>query len=392
VHADGSTQTKQLKTASRPRAPRLGEWEQAVPREMLDGSSDRFTQIEEPQSLEARRCDHGYGWYRIALKGSSRGRVLLPEGGDRLHLFRDGKLRAVLGNGPGATADPADLSLGGTLVVLADNLGRFDGGWRLGERKGLPSHLHTVKNIQLPKGKTGKERAPDPFTLGAFFEGLRRGEPGMVETQTWSLRQNSTRPVIVDVQGLPVPALLLVNDHPVGLVDPVLSGGGGRFTLQVNVELKRGTNALKLAAFEPLEEDARNHVRAYQSTKRLTEGAQWAFAPWKAPVDEAFEPLRRQSGAVPCWYRTNFRVTDASAPLWLRAQGLSKGQIYLNGRNVGRYFMTTQTRKHVGPQRAYRLPSSWLRGDEPNELMLFDEHGRSPEQCKLTHSAQGAFE
>ena len=64
---------------------------------------------------------------------------------------------------------------------------------------------------------------------------------------------------------------------------------------------------------------------------------------------------------------------------------MSKGQIYLNGHNVGRYYHATRTGRSVGPQERYYLPEPWLQTDTPNELLLFDEHGRSPVACRLVY-------
>ena len=71
--------------------------------------------------------------------------------------------------------------------------------------------------------------------------------------------------------------------------------------------------------------------------------------------------------------------------------GMTKGQIYLNGNNVGRYFQSTAKGGAVGPQRRYLLPSSWIMASGNNDLLLFDEHGRLPEKCRLVQ-AENAFE
>ena len=44
--------------------------------------------------------------------------------------------------------------------------------------------------------------------------------------------------------------------------------------------------------------------------------------------------------------------------------GLRKGQIWLNGCNVARYWQ-------VGPQEFYKLPASWL--ERENELLVLEE-------------------
>jgi hypothetical protein len=48
---------------------------------------------------------------------------------------------------------------------------------------------------------------------------------------------------------------------------------------------------------------------------------------------------------------------------------MGKGQVWLNGRNAGRYWQ-------IGPQEWIKLPESWLEGE--NELLLLDEQGCQP--------------
>jgi len=47
--------------------------------------------------------------------------------------------------------------------------------------------------------------------------------------------------------------------------------------------------------------------------------------------------------------------------------GARKGQIWLNGQNIGRFWQ-------IGPQEQYKLPPSWQRDE--NELLIFAEDGR----------------
>jgi hypothetical protein len=44
----------------------------------------------------------------------------------------------------------------------------------------------------------------------------------------------------------------------------------------------------------------------------------------------------------------------------------------------------------VGPQINYHVPRSWLRAEEPNEIVLFDEHGGNPSRCKLAYENGGS--
>jgi hypothetical protein len=65
--------------------------------------------------------------------------------------------------------------------------------------------------------------------------------------------------------------------------------------------------------------------------------------------------------------------------------GLTKGQWYVNGRHVGRYFVALANGKPVPPQDRYLVPAAWLKPGQPNELTVFDEHGASPSKVKLAH-------
>ena len=109
------------------------------------------------------------------------------------------------------------------------------------------------------------------------------------------------------------------------------------------------------------------------------------------PAADAFRPVSRAERSLPCWYRSSFSVQTANVPLWFEAGALSKGQIYLNEHNIGRYYAATATRKKMGPQKRYYLPEPWLRTDGPNVLTVFDEHGQSPSGSKLVYSNKGAF-
>ncbi|WP_413372919.1 beta-galactosidase [Paenibacillus taichungensis] len=82
----------------------------------------------------------------------------------------------------------------------------------------------------------------------------------------------------------------------------------------------------------------------------------------------------------PVWYR--WRFSKSAVPehfrvnLMLRLTGMSKGTLHLNGHHLGRYWQ-------IGPQEDYKIPLSWLQDE--NELLLFDEEGRTPEQVRFLY-------
>ncbi len=397
VGHDGKTQRQPLPPLKRPTAPRITGWQRATLSPFLAGTDDRFEPIDGPASLEALGCDWGYGWYRFSVKSSTKGKLLAAEAADRLHLYHNGQLAAVLGQGPGADSSPCGIHLSGQVTVLADNLGRYSDGWLMGEAKGLYGHLYAVKPVKLAKPKVVQKPPPDLFSLNGFFPFVHSEDRPIPHTLSWEVRPVGKNPLILEIDQLPMRVLLLVNGEPVGAYDPAGCGLSARYVFHVGQQLKSGANKFKLAvftqqAFDTLRQQAPSkHLRLYQATANLTAISQWAFAKWVLPDGAAFKPLGRSTDSQPCWYQARFNTPRLDVPLWLEPVGMSKGQIYINGHNAGRYFVSTHVGKAVGPQKRYYLPQPWLHTDQPNQLLLFDEHGRSPDKCRLVYDAMGPY-
>ncbi|XAM00319.1 beta-galactosidase [Phycisphaeraceae bacterium D3-23] len=403
---DGTTTRKRTTTSPAPDAPKLAGWETLPLNDYLDGTVETYRHISGPTTHEQLGQDFGYGWYRLKFAAPATGKTMLPVGGDRVHLYDDGKLAALHGNGPGAEPGPFTLKAKGQLVALTDNLGRFNFGQRLGKDvKGIGSHLYTVKPIKLGKPDIVKQPAGDPFAVEGYASHRRSADTPMAEALVWSYKPTSRRPVVLEIDGLPNDAVLTVNDAPTHyyaarhsafflrvLLDPA---DDGPFT--------GGANEIKLALTRPLDDEAEptKQVRAYQTETRLTNAGKptksgdtgWAFAHWVEPAadDAGWKKLPKSTPSQPAWFRCVFSVDDTRVPLWLEPTGLTKGQLYLNGHNLGRYWQQTRESSPVGPQDRYYLPEPWLNTDAPNTLTLFDEHGRAPRKCQLVYNANGPY-
>jgi hypothetical protein len=92
------------------------------------------------------------------------------------------------------------------------------------------------------------------------------------------------------------------------------------------------------------------------------------------PEKAAWTPVAETSGK-PTFYRSTLTLPEQSdlgpQPMYrVRFAGLSRGTMWLNGHNLGRY-----------PERipidGIYLPECWLKGGD-NRLVIFDEEGRSP--------------
>jgi beta-galactosidase len=372
----------------------LKDWEAAPQTSLVDGSYARFAPIEGPASLTDLGAPTGYGYYRIEFNGGipAHKALLFPHSGDRLAIYIEGKHHDMIGAGPGACGDRFTLPVrkkAGTIVILADNLGRFSARERLGEARGIVSPLYAVTPLKLTSPEVADVPALDPTqTLSPLFL-HHEGEMTDDRRLRWTVSHRKKSPLLLSLEACAVACVVVVNDTPIGLHAACALSSPTRFLLDDEV-LRRGNNLIELAPLEPIEGVAsalKSAVTLEEITAEITDGATWSFAKWDCPDDESFGPFPRShpKGAtgVPTWMRTNFKVSASDAPVRFDPGSLTKGQLFLNGRNIGRYFTHTQAGAPVGPQESLYLPEPWLDVDGMNTLLVFDEHGGDPRQCRI---------
>ncbi len=394
VSPSGEVSTQASKAVSKPRAPQLSGWQYASVQDFVTGTSPSYTPVKELGSLGAMGQDVGYGWYRLPRSSAVTGRLVAPLGGDRLHLFAQGKRKATLGVGPGTHRDTASLSLPKSdLVVLADNLGRFNYGAHVGhDLKGLPHGLHTSKPLSPASPMIEQATAADPFTLRAYAPSFRRGETGPAHCITWKLKLAAGKPVLMQIDGLDARGVVTLNDSPHALY---AAGDSANF-LDVLIDPadepgKTGVNYVTLTLDRILPDTAKAlKTITFQQLGGVIhdDSAPVGFAGFEVPEDAAFDDTTQDDG-LPCWWACDFQISSTRQPLWLEPHGMSKGQLYLNGINLGRYWVATDEGEAVPPQSLYYLPEGYLHTDQPNRLLLFDEHGKSPDACTLVYNLLG---
>jgi len=369
----------------------LSVWHTASIDEYLDGSGPRFAGIAGPADLGVLGAPQGYGWYRIKLKNSSarKAHVAFPLGGDRLSVFSEQHASGVWGVGPGAVLEaPLHFSRGEqTMVVLAENLGRVAGGMNIAEAKGLYGHIWEVE--QLKAGKPTLERA-DPFDFLAFKAPqwqMHRGDTSDTLRPTWTITHKRKTPVLMTFKPGEHRGVIIVGGKPLKCFDP---SGPGKLLIEEAL-LARGAVQVQLAIHgdgEAALADLANSVAFYDCVENVTAKAEWAFAKWERPGTEHFA-LEAKKGHIPHsprWWRATFAAPAAPSrtPLVFDTAGLSKGQAYLNGKHLGRYFTATGAGKAVGPQTEMMIPAPWLHEGRDNEIVVFDEHGFAPTKTKLS--------
>lgn len=393
IGADGvSAQVPTVQAVVHTRSDRLtiSDWEPAPTDEYVSGSSARFAAISGPTDLTTLGSPFGYGWYRIKLKSAGgKAQIAAPQGADRLHLSLDGESVGVLGSGPGAEPEAAlHLKKGtNTLVVLAENLGRVAGGATLGEPKGLWGDIWEVHAIRAGRGTV---KPGDPVDVLAFRTPLwevQTDDVTVSDRLTWTITHRKKNPIIVGIGPFSGRGLLLVNNKPVAF----LERGGGERHLLMPEQLKAGANLVQIALLpelggadtEAVYRELADGVTFMDCVASLTAKADWAFARWEPPRASAYGKSKGEGG--PTWWRAKFGKITGAEPLFFDATGLTKGQLYVNGRHVCRYFVATAGGKHVGPQTLYSIPSPWLHAEQDNDLLIFDEHGGSPQRTRLVH-------
>ena len=69
-----------------------------------------------------------------------------------------------------------------------------------------------------------------------------------------------------------------------------------------------------------------------------------------------------------CFYQATFQVSDP-ADTFIDTRSLSKGQVFINGQPLGRFW-------NIGPQGTLYLPAPWLKKGQ-NEIVVFDLNGQA---------------
>ncbi len=83
-----------------------------------------------------------------------------------------------------------------------------------------------------------------------------------------------------------------------------------------------------------------------------------------------------------CFYRATFNL-DKPADTFLDTSELGKGEVWINGKPLGRFW-------HIGPQKALYLPGPWLK-EGANDVVVFDLEGQPGRQMRgLDHGVLDA--
>ena len=371
-------------------AVRLGPWERLEAEERF--SADGWRAIDRPQPMELLDCPLGYGWYRALISASAawpaETTLAAPWLADRATLFVDGVQVGVLGVSPGGPRLALPLRPGPgahDLRLLVDNLGRFNYGSNTGERKGLLDTLYwggVQEDISggwvalwQEAGFAGEALAnARPAHVRPDAADVHLGHFPFSGPDVWLLREIQAlagQRAVITLTGDRNPGALFVNGQAVARFSRHY--GGGYIHQDITAQLQPGRNVLALHIQDYGGLPWRASLLRFDPAQALD--AAWSFRPGVRPSSAGHFPPS-PAGSLSFW-RCRFAHDPAAhgaRPFKLDMQGMTKGQIWLNGRNVGRYWQ-------IGPQQFYKLPASWLQ--DQNELLLLDEGGASPGQVSV---------
>ena len=361
---------------AKPVAASLKGWQMADCGEFMQGTSQRFAGISGPAGLGACGAYLGWGWYRVQWK-QPKGGLLLPGAAGLMHAWMDGKpIESLL-----HAKVPMPLATGQhTLTVLARQGGRTASQAVAGVAIGLPQAPHVVQPLAA---KVSVIDAPteDPFKIEAFIPGLAPGQLPSPKAVKIGFQQRRKEPILIDADGLPLRALVLVNGRAHGLVD--WHGQAGDvlvLRMATKAEPKRGLQSgSNEVVLVPLQQDGAGAeklakaVRCFASMQELHgDDARWAFARWEAPQRGlgAWRDLAAVKPGTPRWFMACFeRPKAADGPVAIECVGLSHGHVFVNDQLVGGYDLAAG-REQV------EIPTERLQ--DANTLVIFDAQGRSP--------------
>ena len=390
IEPDGSLQNTTVHTTSiQKNRIQLSNWKSYILPE-INGEGTGWENIEEPLCLEKIGAFYGYAWYRASYYSPDAVSTTLQFtiASDRFHVFLNGKPCGTWGRGANATRGPLKVELqtgNNDFVFLCDNMGRSSEG-RSNERKGIqgPVAIGSHK-LDLPKPEQFSPAAPpsenyefstyQSFT-GSGLAGWKRDKSGVgLMGLGWTIPHAPNERFIIGLRWLAQYTWVLVNGEIIGEHGGDLSLVNGFSTKEFLLPeiTKEGPAHIELILYGQELKNIEDHVSiySYSGDSVLTN---WQYKLWENPTVDG-KPI----AGVPVWWECKIQKPDIPMPLMLYPEGMSKGQAYLNGKAIGRFW-------EIGVQKHLYLPEPWWK--EGNTLAIFDEEGRKPNSVYIERDAK----
>ncbi|XP_038887431.1 beta-galactosidase 13-like isoform X1 [Benincasa hispida] len=82
------------------------------------------------------------------------------------------------------------------------------------------------------------------------------------------------------------------------------------------------------------------------------------------------------------WFKTYFDAPEGNDPVAIRMNGMGKGQIWVNGKSIGRYWMSYLSPLKMPTQSEYHIPRTFIKPSE-NLLVILEEENHTPEKVEI---------
>ncbi|XVF45535.1 hypothetical protein PTKIN_Ptkin02bG0214000 [Pterospermum kingtungense] len=91
-----------------------------------------------------------------------------------------------------------------------------------------------------------------------------------------------------------------------------------------------------------------------------------------------------QTGGGPplTWYKGYFDAPEGTNPITIRMTGMGKGMVWINGRSIGRYWMSYLSPLLQPTQSEYQIPRSYLQPTQ-NLITIFEEEQGDPKDVEI---------
>lgn len=384
----------------------------------------------QPEDFSRYGQDFGYLLYECDFESPTEGvtNLILPDIQDTARIIVNGVQQALVRQ-IGAAGVQLQVAKGkNTLQILVQHMGRLNFSPYLGESKGLAGavylsgkvqdirrdwrmesglvHLDEVNSLQesplLSRSFTldGMDRA---ILVGALSKGLRINgiEVPMEGYQDWFafqtldislyIKPGETNTLEMPYSRSSLDRLELITYPSQGELKDWRMAGTDALLPQQWVSYEVGQESIHPGAQGSIQRAGQPGIAAGGNcTANLVphttnESVNRATLSEKSHPVSNHTPIRGSYGQ-PVWYRWRFAKPAVSehhkVNLMLRLTGMSKGTIHLNGHHLGRYWQ-------IGPQEDYKIPVAWLQ--EENELLLFDEEGKTPERVRFLLDALSRY-
>ncbi|KAG6653492.1 beta-galactosidase 13-like [Carya illinoinensis] len=87
-------------------------------------------------------------------------------------------------------------------------------------------------------------------------------------------------------------------------------------------------------------------------------------------------------GPALTWYKTYFEAPEGNNPVAIRMNGMGKGMVWVNGKSIGRYWVSFLSPLGKPSQSEYHIPRSFIKPTE-NLLIILEEEKGNPEDIEL---------